>query len=73
MYILTELFTIPFFEKFKMNIDVGIINYNGGDELIDCVRSLVMQTMPVRIFVFCGRFHFKAKKIRACLQSDFKR
>ena len=52
MYILTELFTIPFFEKFKMNIDVGIINYNGGDELIDCVRSLVMQTMPVRIFVF---------------------
>ncbi|PBC73462.1 glycosyltransferase family 2 protein [Fibrobacter intestinalis] len=35
-----------------MNIDVGIINYNGGDELTDCVRSLAMQTMSVRIFVF---------------------
>ena len=32
-------------------IDVGIINYNGGEELTKCVRSLVMQTVPVRILV----------------------
>lgn len=35
-----------------MSIDVGIINYNGGDELIACVRSLLAQTEPVRVFVF---------------------
>lgn len=34
-----------------MNIDVGIINYNGGDELTKCVRSLMMQTVPVRVLV----------------------
>jgi len=34
-----------------MNVDVGIINYNGGEELTACVRSLVMQTSPVRILV----------------------
>lgn len=34
-----------------MNVDVGIINYNGGDELTKCVRSLVMQTVPVRVLI----------------------
>lgn len=34
-----------------MNIDVGIINYNGGDELTSCVKSLMMQTVPVRVLV----------------------
>ena len=33
-------------------IDVGIINYNGSDELTECVKSLKAQTVPVRIFVF---------------------
>ncbi len=33
-------------------IDVGIINYNGGSELTECVRSLVNQTSPVRVLVF---------------------
>ena len=35
-----------------MEIDVGIINYNGGDELTKCVNSLKAQTVPVRVFVF---------------------
>ena len=35
-----------------MEIDVGIINYNGGDELTKCVKSLKAQTNPVRVFVF---------------------
>ncbi|MCQ2104397.1 MAG: glycosyltransferase family 2 protein [Fibrobacter sp.] len=34
-----------------MNVDVGIINYNGGEELTACVRSLLMQTTAVRVFV----------------------
>lgn len=34
-----------------MSIDVGIINYNGGCELTECVRSLVSQTTAVRVFV----------------------
>lgn len=34
-----------------MGMDVGIINYNGGDELVECVRSLTGQTSPVRVFV----------------------
>ena len=35
-----------------MIIDVGIINYNGGHELTACVKSLMTQTEPVRVFVF---------------------
>lgn len=35
-----------------MKIDVGIINYNGGSELLGCVRSLKSQTVPLRVFVF---------------------
>ena len=35
-----------------MKIDVGIINYNGGDELTACVKSLLAQTEPVRVFVY---------------------
>ena len=35
-----------------MSIDVGIINYNGGEELTACVKSLLAQTEPVRVFVF---------------------
>ncbi len=35
-----------------MKIDVGIINYNGGDELTACVKSLLAQTEPVRVLVF---------------------
>ena len=35
-----------------MEIDVGIINYNGGSELSACVNSLKAQTVPVRVFVF---------------------
>ena len=35
-----------------MEIDVGIINYNGGSELSACVNSLNAQTVPVRVFVF---------------------
>lgn len=34
-----------------MNMDVGIINYNGGEELTACVRSLTAQTVPVRVLV----------------------
>lgn len=34
-----------------MNVDVGIINYNGGEELAECVRSLIAQTVPVRVLV----------------------
>lgn len=34
-----------------LNIDVGIINYNGGKELTECVRSLILQTNSVNIFV----------------------
>lgn len=34
-----------------MSVDVGIINYNGGVELTECVRSLLMQTVPVRVLV----------------------
>ena len=33
-------------------MDVGIINYNGGAELAACVKSLLAQTEPVRVFVF---------------------
>ncbi|MBP5246415.1 MAG: glycosyltransferase family 2 protein [Fibrobacter sp.] len=33
-------------------MDVGIINYNGGEELLRCVKSLTAQTLPVRVFVF---------------------
>ena len=33
-------------------IDVGIINYNGGESLLRCVSSLIAQTETVRIFVF---------------------
>lgn len=35
-----------------MEIDVGIINYNGGSELSACVNSLNAQIVPVRVFVF---------------------
>ncbi len=35
-----------------MIVDVGIINYNGGSELTECVKSLKAQTSPVRVFVF---------------------
>ena len=35
-----------------MVIDVGIINYNGGSELTECVKSLKAQSNPVRVFVF---------------------
>lgn len=35
-----------------MKIDVGIINYNGGEELTACVKSLKSQTNPVRVLVF---------------------
>jgi len=35
-----------------MVVDVGIINYNGGSELTECVKSLKSQTSPVRVFVF---------------------
>lgn len=35
-----------------MQIDVGIINYNGGLELSECVGSLLAQSVPVRVFVF---------------------
>lgn len=35
-----------------MKIDVGIINYNGGAELTACVKSLMEQSEPVRVFVF---------------------
>ena len=35
-----------------MVIDVGIINYNGGSELTECVKSLKAQSSPVRVFVF---------------------
>ena len=33
-------------------MDVGIINYNGGKELTACVKSLLAQGEPVRVFVF---------------------
>ena len=33
-------------------MDVGIINYNGGSELSECVKSLKAQTEPVRVLVF---------------------
>ena len=35
-----------------MNINVGIINYNGGSELSECVKSLMAQSEPVRVLVF---------------------
>ena len=35
-----------------MKIDVGIINYNGGSELIECVKSLMAQTQSVRVLVY---------------------
>ena len=35
-----------------MKIDVGIINYNGGSELSECVKSLMAQTQSVRVLVF---------------------
>lgn len=42
----------PFSFWVNMKIDVGIINYNGGSELLECVRSLLAQSEPVRVFVF---------------------
>lgn len=33
-------------------MDVGIINYNGGAELLACVKSLNEQNVPVNVFVF---------------------
>ena len=36
----------------NMNINVGIINYNGGSELSECVKSLMAQSEPVRVLVF---------------------
>lgn len=37
----------------KKQIDVGIINYNGGGELVRCVKSLASQKdVSVRVFVF---------------------
>ena len=35
-----------------MQIDVGIINYNGGLELSECVGSLLAQSVSVRVLVF---------------------
>ena len=35
-----------------MQIDVGIINYNGGLELSECVGSLLAQIVSVRVLVF---------------------
>lgn len=35
-----------------MKIDVGIINYNGGSELSECVESLLAQTESVRVLVY---------------------
>ncbi|WP_290763227.1 glycosyltransferase family 2 protein [Fibrobacter sp. UBA4297] len=35
-----------------MLIDVGIINYNSGSELTECVKSLKAQSRPIRVFVF---------------------
>lgn len=35
-----------------MKIDVGIINYNGGSELSECVKSLLAQTESVRVLVY---------------------
>ena len=35
-----------------MQINVGIINYNGGLELSECVGSLLAQSVPVRVLVF---------------------
>lgn len=35
-----------------MKIDVGIINYNGGSELSECVKSLKAQTQSVRVLVY---------------------
>ena len=35
-----------------MKIDVGIINYNGGSELSECVKSLMAQTQSVRVLVY---------------------
>lgn len=35
-----------------MKIEVGIINYNGGNELVKCVRSLVSQSKSVSVYVF---------------------
>lgn len=33
-------------------MEVGIINYNGGEELVRCVKSLTAQSFPVRVFVY---------------------
>ena len=35
-----------------MKIDVGIINYNGGSELSECVKSLLAQSEQVRVLVY---------------------
>ena len=35
-----------------MKIDVGMINYNGGSELSECVKSLKAQTQSVRVLVY---------------------
>ena len=35
-----------------MKIDVGIITYNGGSELSECVKSLLAQTESVRVLVY---------------------
>ena len=33
-------------------MEVGIINYNGGEELLRCVKSLTSQSVPVRVLVY---------------------
>jgi len=33
-------------------MEVGIINYNGGEELLRCVKSLTAQSVPVRVLVY---------------------
>ena len=43
---------VPFLFWVNMQIDVGIINYNGGLELSECVGSLLAQSVPVRVLVF---------------------
>ncbi len=35
-----------------MKIDIGIINYNGGKALSQCVSSLQNQSIPLNILIF---------------------
>ena len=53
-------------------IDVGIINYNGSDELTECVKSLKAQTVPVRIFVFDNASTDNSIQILKALNLDCK-